>query len=236
MKILQKILKFIGIDNSNSNSNGNSSLNSLQDAIQKIKEQRAQTFPQINNWIVDKYHSSISFRVMHMGISEVIGSFKSFDIQFYGTSPNFDDMKISAVIDVQSIQTDMIARDLHLKSPDFFNVDKYPKIEFHSTNVQWRPLRFFTINGNLTIKDITKPIQFEGKLDNFLPKDLMGFPRVGFSISSEINRLDWNLSWNMELETKDKVVDDIIKIEIKAEIVQKEGLQAFENYLKQMQG
>lgn len=236
MSILQKILNFLGFSSSNNNTNGKSQLGSLQETIQKAKEQRAQTFPQISNWVIDKYHSSVNFRVMHMGISEVVGSFKNFEIQFYGTSPNFNDMKVYAIIDVNSIQTDMIARDMHLKSPDFFEANKYPKIEFQSLSVQWKPLRFFTIDGNLTIKGVTKPVKFEGKLDNFLPKDMMGFPRVGFTITAEINRFDWNLSWQMELESKDKVVDDIVKIEIKAEIAQKEGFEAFENYLKQMQG
>lgn len=229
MSILSKILTFLGIKN-------DSTVNAQQALLQKLREERAKGFPKLSDWVVDALHTSIKFRVMHMGISEVVGSFKVFEIDFHGTSPDFSDIKVLANIPVNSIQTDMTARDAHLKSADFFDAEKFPAITFQSTNITWRPLRFFTLTGNLTIKGITKPVQFEGKIINFLPKDMFGEPRIGFQITTEINRMDFDLHWQMELESKDKVVDETVKIEIHTEIATPKAIEALQNMLKQMMG
>ena len=223
MSFIDKILSFFGIKPNPAPET---------DLLQKIREQRANAFPKVSDWVIDPFHSSIKFRVMHMGIAEVVGSFREFEIGFKGTSPNFLDMKVNANIPVASIQTDMPARDGHLKSPDFFDVEQFPKVHFESTNITWKPLRSFSIQGNLTIKNKTKPVVFEGKIINFQPKDMMGFPRIGFELATEINRMDYGLAWQLELESKDKVVEETVKIEIRSEICTAEGMEALRNYLK----
>jgi polyisoprenoid-binding protein YceI len=232
MSIIKKLLSIFGIGVSNGQSQQNGNL----DLLQRVREQRAGNFPKITNWVVDNYHTSVKFRVLHMGITEVVGKFKEFQAEFKGSSPDFTSMEIIASVNINSVETDMLARDAHLKSPDFFDTEKYPFIEFRSTSVQWRPFRSFKLNGNLTIKGITKPISLEGKIVNFLPKDTFGQPRIGFEINGAINRKDFGLLWQVELESGDKVVDEIIKIEIHAEIATKESIEAMNNYLKQMAG
>lgn len=238
MGLLNKILSFLGLSTkSNSAVTSRPEVSNGQaDFLQKVREQRAGAFPKFSDWKVDVLHSNIKFRVMHMGIAEVSGSFRDWRIDFKGSSPDFSDMKVSSVIHVNSIQTDMPARDEHLKSPDFFEAAKYPTIEFRSTSVQWRPLRFFLIEGDLTIKGVTKAAKFEGKLMNFLPKDMFDQPRVGFYLSTEINRQEYNLSWQVELASNDKAVDDIIKIEMNIEITTPQSLEALHNFVKQMPG
>ena len=232
MSLLNKLFAFLGF----STGKNIKSTNGQADFLQKVREQRAGSFPRLSDWRVDNLHSAIKFRVMHMGIAEVNGYFRDWNIEFKGSSPDFSDMKAVVVIQTNSIQTDMIVRDEHLKSPDFFEAHKYPTIEFRSNLVQWRPLRFFSIEGDLTIKNVTKPVKFEGKLTNFLPKDMLGHPRVGFQLSAEINRQEFNLSWQMELESNDKAVDDIIKIEVDTEITTPQSMEALQNFLNQMQG
>jgi polyisoprenoid-binding protein YceI len=145
-------------------------------------------------------------------------------------------MEVKATVLVSSIETDMLARDVHLKSQDFFDCEKFPHITFQSTSINWRPLRSFNLHGNLTIKDVTRPIVFGGKILNYLPKDMFGQPRVGFELKTEINRKDFGLTWQMELESGDKVAEEIIKIEIRSEIATRQGVEAMQNYLKQMMG
>lgn len=230
--MLKKLLALLGF-----NGKQEVVLNEKEVMLQKIREERANNFPTIKNWAIDTYHSTINFRVMHMGIAEVIGKFKDWKCDFQGTSPAFSDMKLKVTIQAASIETDMVARDMHLKSPEFLDAEKFPIIEFQSTSISWKPLRSFIINGNLTIKGITKPIQLEGQLKNFIPKDMFGFPKVGFQVEGTINRKDWGLTWNMELQDSGEiVVDDYIKLDIRAELATTESIQAMDNFLKQSMG
>lgn len=233
MSIIQKILSLLGLG-AQQNSNG-AELKAKELNLEKIREQRSGNFPVLKDWVIDYAHSAIKFRVMHMGIVEVLGKFKDWNAKFQGTSPVFNDIKTQITIQVNSIETDFLARDMHLKSPDFFDVEKYPTIQFESTKISWRPLRFFTIEGNLTMKGITKPVKLEGQLKNFIPKDLFGFPRVGFTVSTQINRKDWGLSWSIELESGDLVVDELVKIEADIEITTPQCVEAMQAFLKQMQ-
>jgi polyisoprenoid-binding protein YceI len=228
MSIIQRLLSILGLKSSNK-------ISEKEALLQKIKEQRAGKFPVLKDWQVDYYHSSIKFRVMHMGIVEVLGKFKEWKAEVQGTSPSFTDLKIKTIIQTNSIETDFAARDMHLKSPDFFDVEKFSTIEFQSTKINWRPLKYFDIQGNLTIKGITKTVNLEGQIKNFLPKDMFGFPKIGFLVTGQINRKDWGLNWQMELESGDLVIDDWVKLEIEVELATPQGIQAMENMLKQMQ-
>lgn len=103
-------------------------------------------------------HSAIEFRVMHMGTVEVRGRFQRWEAKVRGTSPDFSDLAVEIEVDVDSIQTDVEARNFHLKSPDFFDVATYPKAFFKSTRIEWQPLRTFRLHGELTLKGVTHAI------------------------------------------------------------------------------
>jgi polyisoprenoid-binding protein YceI len=163
-------------------------------------------------------HSAIEFRVMHMGIVEVRGRFQRWEAKVRGTSPDFSDLAVEIEVDVGSIQTDVEARNVHLKSPDFFDVATYPKAFFRSTRIEWRPLRTFRLHGELTMKGKSHPITLEGQLQSFVLKDIFGEPRVSFSVSASIDRRAWGLVWQVELEGGEVVVDNIVHIEAYVEL------------------
>ncbi len=208
-----------------------------KDKNSAILEQKASIFPILSNWVIDPYNSSINFKILHMGMVEAPGRFNKWESEITGTSPNFLDMKVKVKIQVDSIQTDMLARDIHLKSSHFFDIDKYPSIVFESTLIKWKKYRNFVLEGYLTIKGVKKLISLQGKLTNFIPKDMFGFPRVGFSAHTTINRKEWNLDYyDIKIEgTDDYIIDSNVKIEILIEMVTKEGLDALENMIKQQQ-
>jgi len=194
------------------------------------------SFPKISEWYLDTYHSKVEFSVMHMELVEVKGNFKKFDGQITGTSPDFSDLKVKINIDVSSVNTDSDARDFHLRSPEFFDAEKYPTITFESTKIEWKPLKYFIMHGNLTIKGITKPVQLEGELKSMINKDMFGQPKISFIVSGKINRTDWNLTWNMSLEEGVIVVDEFVELRASVEIATKQTLLGMQDMLSKMQG
>ena len=109
-------------------------------------------------WTLDKGHSNVKFTVTHMVVSEVDGSFKNFDGTIESTKPDFSDAVVNFTVDVTSVDTDNENRDKHLKSNDFFNAEQFPQMKFESTS--FKPLggNKYKLDGNLTIRDITKPV------------------------------------------------------------------------------
>lgn len=199
-------------------------------------EQKASAFPKLSSWELDPFHSTVGFRIMHMGLVEVAGRFKNYSAQVRGTSPAFTDLQVEVQIEVASIETDTAARDAHLRSPDFFDAEKYPYITFRSTAIRWRPLRRFILEGDLTIKGITHRIQLEGELKGLVLKDLVGQPRASFHLTAQIDRRAWGLTWQMETQDGTVVVDNIVTLDITAEITTPEGMQALRQMLAQMGG
>jgi polyisoprenoid-binding protein YceI len=200
----------------------------------KTLERRLQTLPRLSDWVIDPMHSAIEFRVMHMGIVEVRGRFQRWEAKVRGTSPDFSDLAVEIEVDVGSIQTDVEARNVHLKSPDFFDVATYPKAFFRSTRIEWRPLRTFRLHGELTIKGKSHPITLEGQLQSFVLKDMFGEPRVSFSVSASIDRRAWGLTWQMELEGGELAVDNIVHIEARVELTTPQAMAALQQMLASM--
>jgi polyisoprenoid-binding protein YceI len=153
---------------------------------------------QAATWTVDKVHTNVKFSVSHLVISDVEGSFKTFDGTMDATKPDFSDAKISFTADVASISTDNEMRDNHLKSPDFFDAAKYPQIKFVSTSFVPHGNSKYTLVGNLTIRDVTKSITFEVKFGG--TASAMGGTHAGFKATSKIDRFDYNLKWNKATE------------------------------------
>jgi polyisoprenoid-binding protein YceI len=167
-------------------------------------------------WNVDSSHSTIGFVARHLMVSKVRGSFGTFT----GTVTVADDplaSKVEASAETASITTGDDSRDTHLKSADFFDVENYPTIDFVSNGID-RDGGKFVLHTDLTIKGITKPVDFELEFDG-VSGDPWGGTRVGFTAEAEVNRKDWGLEWNVALETGGVLVGEKIKIVLEVEAV-----------------
>jgi polyisoprenoid-binding protein YceI len=147
------------------------------------------------NWKVDNVHSSVRFSVSHLVISEVEGIFKVYDGSISNTKDDFSDAKIDFNIDVASINTENSMRDNHLKSDDFFNTEKFPKMTFKSTSFKKKAGNMYELTGDLTIRDVTKKAVFSVKYGG-TQKDGYGNTKAGFKVTGSINRFDYGLKWN----------------------------------------
>ncbi|MBD3636951.1 MAG: YceI family protein [Crocinitomicaceae bacterium] len=167
-------------------------------------------------WAIDPSHSEIGFKVIHMMISSVKGHFKSFEATVEATEDDFSDAKVKVSIDADSIYTNNEDRDNHLKSDDFLNAEKYPKITFESTSFDGKKLV-----GDLTIRDITKQVELKVE-HNGTAVDGYGQTKAGFEIRGEINRKDFDLKWDQVTEAGNVVVSDMVKLIIDAEFTKEE--------------
>lgn len=148
-------------------------------------------------WTVDPMHSFVNFAVKHSGISFVDGSFKKFDGTIVASKADLTDAKISFTADVASINTSVEMRDNHLKTDDFFNAEKYPKITFVSTSFKkvGKATNKYILDGKLTIRDVTKDVKFTVTYGG-TAKDQQGNTKAGFTATTTINRLDYNIKYD----------------------------------------
>jgi polyisoprenoid-binding protein YceI len=174
------------------------------------------------NWQLDKSHSGVKFTVEHLVISEVEGSFKIFNGTLASPSPDFTNSKIDFAVDVNSINTDDEKRDAHLKSDDFFNAEKFPAMKFTSTSFRKIKGNAYVLEGNLTIRDVTKKVRFAVMYGGTV-KDPWGNTKAGFKASTTINRKDYGLKWGALTETGSAVVGDEVKMLINVEFAQAKG-------------
>ena len=170
------------------------------------------------SWQLDKAHSSINFSVRHMMISTVRGRFEDFEGTFEVNEADPTQSKIAVEIQAASINTKEPQRDGHLKSPDFFEVEKYPTITFKSKRVEKLDDQHVRLIGDLTIKDVSKEVvlnvEYAGQA-----KSPWGTVNAGFTAQTKISRKEWGLTWNVALETGGVLVGDEITISIELEIV-----------------
>jgi polyisoprenoid-binding protein YceI len=167
-------------------------------------------------WSVDKAHSSVKFSVIHMVVSEVDGNFKMFDGSLEAAKPDFSDAKINFTIDVNSINTDNEKREGHLKSADFFDVANYPQIKFVGTSMKPLGGNKYELKGNLTLKDVTKPVVFQVTYGGTLTTK--NGAKAGFKAKTTIDRYDYNLKWNNPLETGGLAVSKEVEITVNVEL------------------
>ena len=167
-------------------------------------------------WAIDPTHSEITFKVKHLMISNVKGEFRTFQANIDGE--DFTNSIISANIDASSISTNNDDRDTHLKSPDFFEVEKYPEITFVSKSIKKVDDDEYQLVGDLTIKGTTKEITLDTEFGGFM-KDPYGNEKAGFSISGKLNRKDFGLNWNAALEAGGVMVGNEIKINAEVQFV-----------------
>jgi polyisoprenoid-binding protein YceI len=169
-------------------------------------------------WQIDPAHSEIQFSARHMMISTVRGRFKRFSGTVEADEQNPTTARVEVQIDAASIDTGDDKRDTHLRSPDFLNVEQYPYITFKSTKIEQRDATHGQITGNLTIRDVTKPVILEVEYAG-MAKSPWGTISAGFSAHTRINRKDWGLNWNVALETGGWLVSDEIRVDIEVELV-----------------
>lgn len=167
-------------------------------------------------WSIDNAHSLAEFSVKHMMITTVKGRFGKVTGTLDFEEPGFGKSSVEAEVDVASIDTRDEKRDGHLKSADFFDVEKYPTITFKSTNVEEVRPNEFKVTGNLTIKDVTKPVTLDVEYAG-QNKNPWGMTVAGFSATTTINRKDFGLNWNVALETGGWLVGDTVKISLELE-------------------
>ena len=168
---------------------------------------------------IDPAHSEVIFKVRHMMISNVAGSFDKFDATMESNSSDFSDAKISFVAETGSVNTNNAQRDGHLQSPDFFDSAKFPKITFTSTSLVKKSDEEYKLNGNLTIRDVTRPISLHVNYGGTLT-DGYGQKKSGFEIEGVINRKDFGLVWNMPVEAGGLLVSEEVKLQINVQMVQ----------------
>lgn len=165
-------------------------------------------------WSIDASHSEVGFSVRHLAVAKVKGQFESFE----GTITIAEDPLQSAVeasIDLASITTRDKQRDEHLRSSDFFNVEANPKMTFRSTSVTPSGSDYKLV-GDLTIKDVTKPVELDLEFNGVSP-DPWGGTRAGFSATGEINRKDFGIDFNIPLDGGGFVIGDKIKLVLEVE-------------------
>ncbi|MFA5046891.1 MAG: YceI family protein [Paludibacter sp.] len=161
--------------------------------------------------VIDPSHSKIQFKVKHLMISNVLGSFKEFEGKASMVENDFSTAVINVSINAASIDTEAADRDAHLKSPDFFDVENFPKIEFEGKGMTPKDEDIFELTGNLTIKGITKPVSLSVEYGGLMT-DPWGNKKAGYSVTGEINRKDWGMGWNAALEAGGVLVGEKIKI------------------------
>ena len=172
-------------------------------------------------WVIDPMHSEIRFKIKHLMISNVTGSFNSFEGKAETDGDDFIKGTLSFDADISSIDTGNKQRDGHLKAADFFDGEKYPKLSFVSTKQESNNTGSFDLYGDLTIKDVTKNIKLNAEKGG-VAKDMYGQTKAGFTVTGNINRKDFNLSWGGLTEAGGVVLGDDVKIDCEVQLTEQQ--------------
>lgn len=170
-------------------------------------------------WKLDPAHTQIEFKVKHMMFTTVTGTFTNFGADVVTEGENFMSAKISFYAETASITTHSEQRDAHLRSADFFESEKYPRMTFSATGFRMVDNDgSYEMIGDLTIRDITKSVKLGVEFGGIL-KNPWGQEVAGFTISGKINRKDWNLNWNAALEAGGFLVSDDVRIQCEVQLL-----------------
>jgi polyisoprenoid-binding protein YceI len=161
-------------------------------------------------WLLDPMHSEVQFKVKHLVISTVTGSFKKFEGSLETENDDFSDAKVEFSLDVDSIDTTQPQRDEHLKGAEFFDSETHPKITFKSTSFT-KDDDDYKLSGDLTIKGITKPVTLNVEHGG-IADDAYGNTKAGFEVTGKINRKEFGLTWSGVTEAGSIVVGEDIKL------------------------
>ncbi|MCC6550074.1 MAG: YceI family protein [Ignavibacteriaceae bacterium] len=171
-------------------------------------------------WAIDPTHSEIGFKVKHMMFTNVSGKFNSFEASIENEDDKFETSAISFTADVNSIDTANSDRYNHLRSAYFFEVEKFPKLSFVSTDIKKVNDNLFHVTGDFTIRGVSQKITLEAEYSGLM-KDPWGNTKAGFSLNGKINRKDFGLTWNAALETGGVLVSDEVKLLCEVQAVKK---------------
>ena len=181
------------------------------------REYQGVQIPEAGTYALDRGHTTVEFVGRHLMITKVRGRFTDFDGQIViGDTP--EQSSVEVTIQTASVDTSDEKRDGHLRSADFLDVDNYPAMTFRSTKVDLKRDGTATVTGDLTVKDVTRPVTLDVEFDG-AQADPWGGQRLGFSATAEIDREDWGLTWNVALETGGVLVGKKIRLEFNVEAV-----------------
>jgi polyisoprenoid-binding protein YceI len=169
-------------------------------------------------WNLDPTHSEIGFKVKHMMITNVSGSFGKFDVDAQTDGNDFSTARIKFTADLDTISTANADRDNHLKSPDFFDAASYPRLTFTSSKIEKKDDENYLLHGDLTIKGITRPVKLNAEFGG-IGKDPWGNEKAGFTITGKINRTNFGLNWNAALETGGVLVSDEVRLFAEVQLI-----------------
>jgi polyisoprenoid-binding protein YceI len=168
-------------------------------------------------WTLDQAHTSVSFVARYLMLTKVRGSFKDFEGTLHiGETPEQSWAEVS--IDAASIDTGTETRDDHLRSPDFLDVERFPKLTFRSTKVERTGQTTLQVTGDLTIRDVTRSIVLDVEYEG-TTQGMRGDTRVAFSARTDIDREGWGVMWNMALETGGVLVGRMVRIELEVQAI-----------------
>jgi polyisoprenoid-binding protein YceI len=165
---------------------------------------------------IDKNHSSLGFTAKHMIFTTVRGSFQDFDGHLQIEDGDYTTAQGEFSLRVASIQTGNEKRDEHLRSADFFDAAGHPTLSFRPSSVHSLGGDRYAVTGDLTIREVTRPIELAVSVEGRIPRDAFGKERIAVSATGTLNRKDWGLNWNLALETGGLLVSDEIKLEIES--------------------
>ena len=169
-------------------------------------------------WVIDPTHSNLGFKIKHLMITNVSGSFKNFQAEVETNQTDFGTAQINLTAEMESISTNNEQRDAHLRNADFFEVEKYPELKFRSTKVEKTDTDTFDLFGELTLKGVTKPVKLQVEY-NGVAKAPWGGERAGFVITGKINRSDWGVNFNGVLETGGVMLSEEVRISGEIQLV-----------------
>ncbi len=170
------------------------------------------------NWKIDTLHSQIGFKVKHMMITNVTGTFDQFDASIEVEDDDFTTAQFSFNANVDSINTGVADRDAHLKSEDFFNAASHPNLSFKSTGVKKISENDYEIHGDITLREVTKSIVLKADFGGVVI-DPYGQTKTGFSIEGKIKRSEFGLTWSAITEAGSIVVSDEVKLHCEIQFV-----------------
>jgi polyisoprenoid-binding protein YceI len=170
-------------------------------------------------WKIDPAHSRAEFKVKHMMISNVKGSFSGLNATLIEETTDPTRSQVEATIDIGSISTGDEQRDAHLKSADFFHHEQHPVMTFKSTNVEKKSAEEYAVVGDLTLHGVTHPVTFAVEGPSAPGKDPWGNTRIGLSATTKINRKDFGLTWNAALETGGILVGEDVQIALDLQFI-----------------
>jgi len=172
-------------------------------------------------WDLDPSHSEVAFSIRHLMVSKVRGRFATFSGSFV-TAENPTDSHVEAVVDLSSIDTNSADRDAHLRSADFFDVERHPTMSYRSTGVRADGDRWI-VDGELSLHGVTLGVPLELELHGFLPQSPFGDTRVGFTATGEINRDDFGITFNSVLEGGGVALGNKVQITLEIEAIRRDG-------------